>query len=253
MLKKFNKIYFYQNSVRIFFYIFVFFLILQILFWQKTHQIKPNYKLIPDVQNKYLTEILSFGDKEFLYRANILRLQNAGDIFAGFVALKFYDYNKLYQWFNFLDELNDVSDLTPSLAAYIFANSSEEKNIRLIIKYLKKHGQRNLNNNWWWIFQAIYLASNVLQDNDLALKLANILSQNQDLNAPLWTKQIPAFIHAKKGDGCAAFFIIKNIIDEVNSKKRQASLEEIKFMRYFINVRLKKLKNNKFDPKNCKN
>lgn len=224
----------------------------QIVFWCKTQDIKPDYNVIPEVPSKKSLKISAFGDDEFLYRVYVNRIQNAGDVFAGFVALKYYDYKKLYQWFSLLDGLNSYSHLTPSLAAYVFANTKKESDIRIILKYLREHGNKDINKNWWWIFQAIYLSSNVLQDDDLALELAYELSKNKDKNAPLWTKQIPAFIHAKKGDGCAAFKIIGNIVNEANSKKRKVSAEEMNFMRYFINIRLKKLKNKKFDPKNCK-
>ncbi len=252
-MKQNFAIFFHQNSHKFYLYLFLFAFSWQFIFWTKTNNIKPNYNLIPDVPNQYFIKASSFGDEEFLFRINATKIQNAGDVFAGFVSLKLYDYNKLYQWFMLLDELNYQSNLTPSLAAYIFANSKKEQDLKLIIKYLRNHGNKDLDKNWWWIFQAIYIASNVLQDNETALELAYELSQNQDSNAPLWTKQMPAFIYAKKNDGCAAFFVIKNIIDEVNSSKREISVEEMDFMRYFINIRLKKLKDNKFNPQNCKN
>ena len=53
------------------------------------------------------------------------------------------------------------------------------------------------------------------------------------------------------GDGCVAFKIIKNLIDEIESGKRIAKPEEMNFMRYFINTRLNSLKNQKFNPKKC--
>jgi hypothetical protein len=244
-----SKIFFQIYSCRIYFYCFLFCIVLQILFWQNiTSKIKPNFNLIPNIPSKEFLKISSLGDNEFLFRINATRIQNAGDVFAGFVSLKYYDYKKLYQWFSLLDDLNYHSNLTPSLAAYIFSNSNDEENLRLIVKYLQEHGSRDLSKNWWWIFQAIYISSNVLKDNDLALELAYELSKNEDVNAPIWTKQMPAFIHAKKGDGCAAFFIIKDIVDQAKS----LSVEEMNFVRYFVNERLTKLKNHKFNPNNCK-
>jgi hypothetical protein len=50
-----------------------------------------------------------------------------------------------------------------------------------------------------------------------------------------------------------AFAIIQKLIEENNSGGRQISVEEMNFMRYFINDRLKKLKNQNFDPRKCQN
>jgi hypothetical protein len=48
-----------------------------------------------------------------------------------------------------------------------------------------------------------------------------------------------------------AFKVIKNLMDENESGKRQISVEEMNFMRNFINNRLSKLKNQNFNPKKC--
>ncbi len=244
---------FHTYSHKIFFYLFLATFIVHIFFSYKTQNIKPEYNLIPELPSKYALKTFAFGDDEFLFRIFSTRIQNAGDVFAGFVSLKYYDYTKLYGWFMTLDELNYHSNLTPSLAAYVYSNTQNEEDLRLITNYLQNHAEKDLDKNWWWLFQAIYLANNVLKDDALALKLAYRLSENNAQNAPLWTKQMPAFIHAKQGNGCMAFKIITNIISDVEKNKTKISVEEMNFMRYFINSRLAKLKNQKFNPKNCTN
>lgn len=243
---------FHSYSYKLFFWLFMLFFGLQFVFWQKTHDIKPDFELLEAAPSPASLKFQALGDDEFLYRILATKIQNAGDIFAGFVALKHYDYERLYDWFMALDRLNYNTNMTPALASYIYGSTKNPQKLRIIIDYLVKHGQNDLKNNWWWLFQGIYHASNVLRDDDLALEIAYILSENEDENAPLWTRQMPAFIHAKKGDGCAAFGIIKKIIDDANAKGTKIGAEEQNFMRYFINNRLKRLKNNKFDPNDCK-
>ena len=46
-----------------------------------------------------------------------------------------------------------------------------------------------------------------------------------------------AFISEKKGDGCMAFNVIKKLIDESESGKRQITAEEMNFIRHFISNR----------------
>ena len=90
-----------------------------------------------------------------------------------------------------------------------------------------------------------------MQDLDKALYFAQKLAQNEAKEAPLWTKQMSAFISEKKGDGCVAFNVIKKLIDESESGKRQITAEEMNFMRHFISNRLSKLKKQNFNPSKC--
>jgi len=245
------RYFFYQNSHKIFLYLFLVVFSLQIIFWFKTENIKPDYEIIPAAPNQYFLSAASFGDREFLFRTLAFRIQNSGDIFVNFSSLKDYNYEHLYQWLTMLDTLNDKSNSMPSIAAYYFSQTQRKSDSAYIVKYLEEHAMKNLDTSWWWLFQAINIAEEDLHDTDLALKLSYKLSENNASNAPLWTKQMPAFIYAKQGNGCMAFKIIQKILDENNSGARQISVDEMNFMRYFIKDRLKKLKNQNFDPRQC--
>lgn len=231
-------------------YLFFASLIFQVVFWLYTKDTKPEYDLLPTPINPKYAKLISLGDDEFLFRSLVLRIQNAGDIYAGFVPLKYYDYQKLFDWFIFLDDLNDKSNQIPTLAAYTYSNISDEKKVRHLIDYLEYRGKQDIDKNWWWVFQSIYLARKI-GDKDKALELARLLSKNKDPKAPLWTKQVEAFIHARYGDGCLAFFAIQNVVKDLEKKKVEISVDDMNFIRYFINVRLKRLKNGGFNPKNC--
>ncbi len=245
------KLLYHLYSHKIFFYLFLLAFICQIFFWKNTENIKPNFEIIPSPPNKYLVSALSLGDKEFLFRALATRLQNSGDVFAGFVALKKYDYNHVYQWMKMLDELNSKSNLVPSLASYYYAQTQKNEDTIYIVNYLDEHSSQDIDANWWWLFQATYIAKMNLGDMNRALDLAYKLSQNNAKNAPFWTKEMPAFIHEKMGDGCMAFQVISKLIQESESGIHQISPQEMNFMRHFINERLRKLKAQKFDPKKC--
>lgn len=248
---KFN-IFFHLNSHKIFFYLFLVAFIFQIFFWkflEKNPQ--NNFEIVSNPPSKNTALVLSLGDKEFLFRALALRLQNSGDIFAGFVALKNYDYKKIYSWMKLLDELNYESNFTPSLASYYYSQTQNTKDSIYIINYLDEHASQNIDKKWWWMFQAVYVAKKNLKDEDLALKLAYKLSENNNPSAPLWTKQLPAFFNKDLGNDCLAFKIVKNLLEEVETGKRKSSVDDLNFMRHFISERLKNLKKQKFDPKKC--
>ena len=251
--KDFELRFFYHlYSHKIYFWFFVGFFALQLLFWHKTENIKPSFDLVPPAPSKYLISAASLGDKEFLFRVMATRLQNSGDVFAGFVALKNYDYLRIYQWLTALDELNDQSHFTPSLAAYVYSQTQKHEDTKYIVDYLEEHSIKDINRNWWWLFQAIYIAKEQMHDINRALELSYKLSENNAPNAPLWTKQMPAFIHEEMGDGCTAFKVIEKILHESESGVRKTDISEINFMRHFIQERLRKLQEVKFDPKKCK-
>ena len=247
------RFFFYQNSYKISFYLFLTFFLLQITFWLKNENIKPNYKIIPAPPSQYFLKAASLGDNEFLFRILAFRIQNSGDIFISPAPLKNYNYNDLYQWLTLLDNLNSKSNSMASLAAYYFSQTQNKGDLIYITNYLYEHAIKDLNSNWWWLFQAINIAEEDLKNDELALKLAYKLTEVNSSKAPLWTKQMPAFIYAKQGNGCMAFKIIKKILDENNAGIRQISANEMDFMRYFIKERIKKIENKKFDPRQCQN
>lgn len=247
------RFFFYLYSHKIFFWLFVLFFTLQVFFWSKTESIKPEVEIVPPAPSKSAVLAASLGDKEFLFRVLATRLQNSGDVFAGFIALNKYDYSRIYQWMTSLDELNNKSHFTPALAAYIYSQTQKHEDTKYVIDYLEEHSLKDLDHNWWWLFQAIYIAKNSLGNYERALKLAYELSENNAKNAPLWTKQMPAFILEEMGDGCMAFQIIQKILIESESGVRQVDAAELNFMRYFIQDRLKRLKEGKFDPNKCHN
>ncbi len=242
---------FYLYSHKIFFWLFILAFIFQIIFWKIIDQVKIKYDIVPPAPSKYFMQGASFGDHEFLFRSLTLRFQNSGDVFAGFVSLKNYNYQRIYDWMTALDTLNSDSRVVPSLASYYYAQSQNLAHLEYILKYLDEHSSKNIDKNWWWLFQATFIAKRDLKDLDKALYFANKLAQNNNIEAPLWTKQMPAFISEKKGDSCMAFKVIKKLIDESESGQRKISAEEMNFMRYFINQRINKLKKQKFNANKC--
>lgn len=243
---------YHLNSHRIFLQLFLLAFVCQIFFWVKTESIKPNFEIVPPAPSKHVIAAVSLGDKDFLFYALATRLQNSGDVFAGFAALKLYNYKNLYDWMKRLDELNTKSHLIASLASYYYSQTQNKPDTRYIVDYLDEHVATNPPRKWWWLVQAMYIAKDTLKDKPRALELANKLSKIENDEMPLWARQMPAFISKEFGDGCSAFLIIKNLIDEGSSGKRQIKKSDMDFMYHFINERLRKLKKSGFNPSSCK-
>lgn len=236
---------------RSFFILFLVLLSLQVSLSLKIDNIKPQYQIIDRPPNKIFSRVLALGDDEFLFRILTLRLQNSGDIFAGFAPLKNYNYKNLFDWMLLLDDVNSKSNVVPHLASYYYAQTQNKKDLIHIINYLEQHAERDFDNKWWWLAQSFMIAKKDYQDNNMALYFANKLANRSTDDMPLWVKQLPAFIYSDMGESCIAFSIIKNLMDDHNSGKRVLTSYEMEIMRHFIKDRLGKLKDEKFDPRKC--
>ncbi len=243
--------FYHRNAYKIYLYCFIICFFLQLLFWFNTQNVKPKYDIVPKVPNKYLVPVISLGDKEFLFRALGERLQNSGDVFAGFVSLKNYNYPLLYQWFTMLDGLNVKSNFIPALASYYYSQTQNRPDTIHVINYLDEHSSKDIDENWWWMYQAMMIAKIDLKNNDLALELAYKLSNNHAKKAPIWTREFPALIHSQMGDNCLAFKVTEKILQDNESGVRELDPKELELMRYFINSQLSNLKKQGFNPNKC--
>ena len=243
-----------KAKIRIIFSCFLCILAIQIFFWSKTEKIKPNLGIVPEVPTIGTIKAFSFGDEEFYFRLKGLRLQNTGDTFGRFSPLKDYDYKKLVAWFELLDKLDNKSNYIPSLAAYYYSMTQNKEDLIYIINYLEQFADQNPKDKWWWYYQATYLANNVYNNKDLAIKMAEKLKKYSPDSAPIWTKQMLAILLSDKGEKCEAIRIISGILEEYEKPDNQKSISdnELNFMKFFIQQRLEELKKDKnFNPASC--
>ncbi|NBX04027.1 MAG: hypothetical protein EBR02_08240, partial [Alphaproteobacteria bacterium] len=210
------------------------FLTLQLGFWFKTHHISPEMGVVPDVPGKQAVKALSFGDEGFYFRVLALDIQNAGDTYGRFTALRFYDFNKLYQWFTLLDTLDAKSDMMPAMASYYFSQTQNTADVRYVADYLYEHGSRDVEHKWWWLMQAIYLGMHKLNDNDFAAKAADKLV---NANVPIFAQQMAAVVYEKRGEMDDALRIMETIRDNATTIPDR----DLKYMTYFVKERLKRL------------
>ncbi len=206
----------------------------QLGFWYKTKDVTPEMGIVPDVPGRAALHALTFGDNQFYFRILAFNLQNAGDTFGRSTALRYYDFNKLYHWFNLLDELDAKSNMIPAMATYYFSQTQNTADVRYVVDYLYTHSTRDVPEKWWWLLQSIYLAMHKLNDNDLALKVSTPLV-NKDV--PAFAQQMAAVVREKRGEMDAALQIMETISKNAKDIKDM----DLKYMKYFIDERLNKL------------
>lgn len=231
--------------------LFVITLSFQVILALDIDHIKPQYDLMKKAPNDKAIDIIALGDKQFMFRMLAFRMQNSGDVFAGFPPLKNYNYKNLYNWMLLLDKYDSKSNVIPHIASYYYSMNQDKKELIYIINYLKNHAMRDFKNKWHWLVQAIMIAKKDYKNNVLALEIANLLADNSTQDMPIWTKQFPAFIYEDMGKNCMAFFVIKNLIDDYEKQETNVDYYQMQFMRYFISKRLDSLKKEKFNPNKC--
>jgi hypothetical protein len=215
-------------------------LLLQVGYWYKTKDIEPDFTIVPDVPGKAAFHALTFGDDEFFFRVFSFNIQNAGDTFGRFTALRYYDFNKLYHWFNLLDELDNRSNMIPAMATYYFSQTQNTADVRYIVDYLYQHSTRDVEHKWWWLLQSIYLSMHKLNDLDLAIKVAKPLQNDK---VPVWARQMTAVVYDKRGEVDDALRIMETIKENV----KDIPDSDLQYMTYFVKERAKHLgKSNTF-------
>ncbi len=214
------------------------FLCLQVIGWTYTEKHTPDLGILDNVPTLNEAKIAALGDEQFYFRFLALNLQNSGDSFGRFTALKNYDYKLLQKWLYLLDELDHKSNFVPSIASYYYSNTQNAKDNIYIVEYLEKHYDKDPKYKWWWLAMAVNIAEFKLKDSNLALRLAFKLSNTKNSHMPRWAQQMPAILYAKLGEKELAF----EVLNDIASRYDDYSQGEINFMNNFIKERLGYLK-----------
>jgi len=189
---------------------------------------------VPSPPPAALAPLLALGDDQLFYRGAAFGLQNMGDGGGRATPLAHYDYGRLEAWLRLLDELDPQADYAPTLAGYYFGQSPVPDDLRRIVAYLRTIGARDPARHWRWLAHAVYLARHRLHDVALALAVARHLAGLAGTEAPLWVRQMPAFVLADVGEREAA----RDLLETILATDRNLSAGEIVFMRHFIDQRL---------------
>jgi hypothetical protein len=189
---------------------------------------------VPSPPSGALAPLLTLGDDQLFYRSAAFGLQNMGDGGGRTTPLAHYDYGRLEAWLRLLDELDPQADYAPTLAGYYFGQSPVPDDLRRIVAYLRTIGARDPTRHWRWLAHAVYLARHRLHDVALALEVARDLAGLAGSEAPLWVRQMPAFVLADVGEREAA----RDLLETILATDRNLSDGEIVFMRHFIDQRL---------------
>lgn len=208
-------------------------LFLNIIFWGYSREKEAIWLNVPPVPTKVQALSVTMGDPQFAYRFFGLTLQNLGDTGGRTRHFSEYNYEKLGNWFSFLDEFDIRSNYLTFLAGYYYGSSLVPEDIEHIVDYLILAGQSGDGERWRWLAHAVFLARYHMDDLDKALEAANILADMtvDKPELPAWAKHMNSLIMIEKGQDEAALDVMLKIL---HSNVDNMDPSEIEFIVHHI-------------------
>lgn len=187
--------------------------------------------ILPPVPTRPALGLLSFGDREFLYRKLVLDLQNFGDTGGRITPLRDYHMPDVVAWLRALDSLNSRADHHVVLAARYFGQTQDLSQVRYLVQYIQGHVALDPERKLGWMSEAIYLAQARAKDSKLAMEVADQLATYDFPKMTVLAYQLPALVHRNLGNHARAVAYMDRALRLTAHK---ASATESQFMREFI-------------------
>ena len=211
----------------------------QVCVWFSSHAIKPKYIITPFPPTKTEIEAMSFGDKQFLFRMLVFKIQNAGDAAGQYHNFSEYDYKKLRTWFEALDDIDSHSEYIPYMAAYYYSIVHNVEKSKVIADYITHYASSDPQKHWRLLTTALYIYKTQVPHSKHEIYAIGELLLKQKI--PMWAKALAAFFLKETGDVCASYELIMQVTadDEISSDDNVQD----RFLIETLNSNIEKLKN----------
>jgi hypothetical protein len=177
------------------------FLVLHGVVGSYLHSQRPLLGILPPKPTDTAADALSFGDEQYLYRAFVLQIQNAGDTGGRFTRMGDYDMSKVTSWLELLRHLDSKSQHYTLLAAHYFSWTQKTEDLRYLTDFIANDASSEPRAKWYWLTQAVEIARGRLNDLPYALSLAQRV-KTMDFVLPLgfmWVMQMEPILLADMG------------------------------------------------------
>ena len=163
-------------------------------------------------------DALAFGDRQFLFRAFALEVQNAGDTGGRTVPVKNYDFDRVIGWLEVLDRLDPRSSFPVGMAGGYFGLSQRVEDVDPIVRFMMRSVAADPPLRWKALYDAIYLARHRLRNDDLALEAARELAAFDFEGLEPWATLMPAFILEDQGKFKEAVAVVRRTVERFGTR-----------------------------------
>jgi hypothetical protein len=211
---------------------FAMIILTNICLWFYARPLQARWENVPPAPASTNTaDSIGLGDRELAYRIAGLMLQNLGNVDGRTIKFEEYDYAELEKWFLTIYSLDTRSNYVPTLAAYYYGSTQNAEQLKHIINFLVKAGNRRERESWRWLVHGVFLARHKMNDLDLAMELSEMLENHPDPNVPLWARHMSALVKNARGEKEDAYNIMVAILQS-SSKDLQPT--EVRFIVDYI-------------------
>jgi hypothetical protein len=149
------------------------------------------YKPLAEPFTSTSYRIASMGSDRLLSYLLALRLQLHDNQAGKHIRYDQLDYRVLVDWLDQIVALNRQTEYPVMLASRVYAQTGEEKKLRLMVDFIRRCFAQNPQLHWRRMTEATILAKHKLNDLELALSISEQLSsQPADVIMPHWSRDM---------------------------------------------------------------
>lgn len=139
------------------------------------------------------------------------------------------DYTRLVKWLDQIHRFNGRSEYPMMLASRIYSQTRDKEQLRIILTYIDRNFMTNPQLHWRHLAEATAVAKHQLGDLELALKMAQKLSnQPQSVVMPRWARDMQFLLLGDLNEIETALVIIDALLnsDAVKDPDEKIFLEQ---------------------------
>ena len=169
------------------------------------------------------------GSQQLLSYLLAIRLQLHDNQAGKHVRYSQLDYERLVNWLDQIYQLNTQSEYPMMLASRVYSQTRDKTRLRIMLEYIDRTFMQNPQLHWRRLAEASVIAKHELGDLQLALEMAEKLSnQPASVKMPSWARDMQFILLGDMNEFETAITIIVALLqsDAVNDPDEVRFLKE---------------------------
>jgi hypothetical protein len=194
-----------------------------------TRRAEANYKPLSTPFASTVYQGLSMGSQQLFSYLLAIRLQLHDNQAGRHVRYSQLDYNVLVNWLDQIYLTNTLSEYPTMLASRVYSQTRDKARLRVILEYIDRTFMQNPQLHWRRLAEASVIAKHQLEDLQLALQMAEKLSnQPESIKMPRWARDMQFILLGDMNEFETAITIIVALLqsDAVNDPDEARYLNE---------------------------
>ena len=172
-----------------------------------------SYRPLSTPYDSNIYKSLSMGSEQLFSYLLAMRLQLHDNQAGEHIRYRKIDYLILVDWLNQIQRLNGRSEYPMMLASRVYSQTRDKERLRIILDYIDRAFMDNPQLHWRHQAEATVIAKHQLDDLELALQMAQKLSdQPESVIMPRWARDIQFILLGDMNEFETAITIIVGLL-----------------------------------------